>query len=113
MGYGVAIAYVAADVGLTAYCAHKRNENVARATASQLTFQVLGSLVLPSLVIHQGVHLAEKAFAKSPMPRVHRWGPVFTGLAIIPLMPVLIDEPVEHAVEWGFDKYWPEEKGAL
>lgn len=31
------------------------------------------------------------------------------GLALIPLLPSLVDEPIEEAVEWAFDTYWPEE----
>ncbi|GBG27263.1 Mitochondrial fission process protein 1 [Hondaea fermentalgiana] len=107
-GYGVAIAYVIADIGLVTHRAYKLKEDYTRAFCSQTTFQVLGSLVIPSIVIHQGVHLSQKGFAK--MKRFQKWGPVLTGLAMIPFMPVLIDEPVEHLVEMGFDKFWPEEK---
>jgi len=108
IGYGVAIAYVITDVGLTGYQAHKKGSDVTRATLQQATFQLFGSLLIPSLVIHQGVHLAQKGFLKVKVPKVQRWGPVIAGLAMIPFMPVLIDEPVEHAVHWGFNRFWPE-----
>mmetsp|Transcript_7088 Transcript_7088/g.12453 ORF Transcript_7088/g.12453 Transcript_7088/m.12453 type:complete len:216 (-) Transcript_7088:274-921(-) len=104
-GYGIAIAYVATDVALVAKAAQERKEDVARATSQQLTFQVLGSLLLPSIAIHQGVHLAQKTFFK--VGRFQKWGPVVTGLAMIPFMPVLIDEPVEHAVHYAFNELWP------
>eukprot|EP00512_Aurantiochytrium_limacinum_P007603 CAMPEP_0171526244 /NCGR_PEP_ID=MMETSP0959-20130129/10272_1 /TAXON_ID=87120 /ORGANISM="Aurantiochytrium limacinum, Strain ATCCMYA-1381" /LENGTH=203 /DNA_ID=CAMNT_0012067619 /DNA_START=113 /DNA_END=724 /DNA_ORIENTATION=+ len=107
LGYGIAIAYVVADVGLVTYHAHKHQEDVTRAFSKQLTFQVFGSLLLPSVIIHQGVHFSEKTFKK--MGRFQKWGPVFAGLGIIPFMPMLIDEPVEHVVDMAFDRFWPEE----
>ncbi len=38
---------------------------------------------------------------------VHKWGPSAFGLALIPALPVTVDHPVEHAVDWAFDKYDP------
>lgn len=31
------------------------------------------------------------------------------GLALIPLLPSLVDEPIEEGVHWAFETYWPEE----
>lgn len=100
----------AADVGLVTHRAYKKKEDYKRAFASQTTFQVLGSLVLPSIAIHQGVHLAQRGFNRAR--RFQRWGPVVTGLALIPFMPVLIDSPVEHGVELAFDAFWPRPEGS-
>jgi mitochondrial fission process protein 1 len=36
------------------------------------------------------------------------WGPTFTGLAVVPLLPYLFDHPVETATELAFK--WIEEK---
>lgn len=33
------------------------------------------------------------------------------GLAIIPLLPY-VDEPIEHAIDEAFEKYWPAEGAA-
>ena len=29
------------------------------------------------------------------------------GLIFIPALPYCVDEPIEHAVNYAFDKYWP------
>jgi hypothetical protein len=34
-----------------------------------------------------------------------KWGPTVAGLAVVPALPYLFDEPVEHAVEHVFTKY--------
>lgn len=39
--------------------------------------------------------------------RFQRWGPTIAGLAVIPFLPVFLDEPAEQAVEWVFHKAWP------
>jgi hypothetical protein len=44
--------------------------------------------------------------------RFVKWGPTLTGLAIIPFLPVMLDEPCEHAIGWLFDTYWPVAGGA-
>ncbi len=42
---------------------------------------MLGSLIVPSIVLHQGVALATKGFNK--VQRFQRWGPSAVGLAMI------------------------------
>ena len=36
------------------------------------------------------------------------WGPTFTGLSVVPILPYLYDHPIENATEWAFD--WIAEK---
>ena len=36
-----------------------------------------------------------------------RWFPSLFGLSIVPLLPMYLDEPVEQALEWGFERYGP------
>lgn len=36
------------------------------------------------------------------------WGPTFTGLGVVPILPYLYDHPVENGTEWAFD--WIAEK---
>lgn len=104
--YGVAIAYVAGDVGYTGYVESQRpGGNVARATAHAALFQGAASLVGPAIIIHQAVHVAQGVAKRSG--RFVRWGPTLTGLAIIPFLPVMLDEPCEHAIGFLFDKLWP------
>ena len=38
---------------------------------------------------------------------MRRWGPVVTGLALIPALPYTIDEPCEHVCEAAFHRLWP------
>jgi hypothetical protein len=39
--------------------------------------------------------------------RFTKWGPTVAGLIFIPALPYCVDEPIEHAVNYAFDKYWP------
>ena len=68
--------------------------------------QGLASLLAPYAIIHTQVSVAQSICKR--INRFQRWGPTVAGLALIPLLPSLVDEPIEHAVEWGFDTYWPE-----
>jgi fission process protein 1 len=69
------------------------------------TFQLVASLVIPAVVIHSSVDFA-KHFTKR-IGRFQKWGPSIFGLAIIPLLPVFLDEPAEQAIEWGFKRFGP------
>lgn len=121
--YGVAFAYCFADVGWEAFKTHDCHTNpqskyregedgkkymsmsVTQCVVERSTFQALASLALPALVIHQTVHFAKLGFQK--LGRFTKWGPSIVGLSLIPLLPVYLDEPVEHAVEYGFHHYGP------
>mmetsp|Transcript_7902 Transcript_7902/g.26235 ORF Transcript_7902/g.26235 Transcript_7902/m.26235 type:complete len:190 (-) Transcript_7902:102-671(-) len=113
--YGVSGLYVVADVGATTYQAKERGESdaaVARTCAHQTIFQVLASLLLPAVTIHQTVHVAEGIIKRSATaPAVmRRWGAPLTGLCVIPLLPILLDHPVETVVDYAFDTAWPKEE---
>jgi fission process protein 1 len=110
--YGVAIAYIATDVGLSVYKEHNEslekedyNNRVGRAGVETLTFQLFASLLVPSLIIHTAVHQAQN-MAKKSTGNLARYGPTALGLAIIPTLPFTIDSPIEHFIEEGFDKMW-------
>lgn len=110
--YGVAAAYCFADVGWETYKVTKtgKNEKGHPCTPLQMaversTFQVVASLVGPAIIIHTSVDFAKWATAK--MKRFQRWGPSVFGLAIIPLLPMYLDEPAEHAIEYAFEKWGP------
>ena len=105
-GYGVAFAYCGADI---AYHARNAQEgDVARTVAHMSTFHGLASIAMPSLIIHTAVHQSKNVFRR--MGRFVRWGPVFSGLILIPILPFTVDEPIEHAVDWAFEKWWPAPK---
>lgn len=57
---------------------------------------------LPALTIHTAVAQSRRFFAKATSPRVKTWGPTFTGLALVPILPYLFDEPVEYATDRAF-----------
>ena len=60
------------------------------------TFQAVASMAVPTLVIHSSVDAAKKVCQR--MGRFQKWGPSVVGLSIIPLLPLYLDEPVEHAI---------------
>mmetsp|Transcript_27585 Transcript_27585/g.69633 ORF Transcript_27585/g.69633 Transcript_27585/m.69633 type:complete len:250 (+) Transcript_27585:58-807(+) len=108
--YGLAIGYCTYDVGYAGYKESKAGGDVARAVTKQTLFQGLASIGLPFLIIHTSVHAAQKGF-KRFMPGALKWGPTIVGLVLIPFLPAVCDEPVEHAIDWGFDEYWPSKDG--
>lgn len=55
------------------------------------------------MTIHTAVKQAKKAFDKSKNTRLRVWGPTFTGLAIVPVLPYLFDHPVEVATDRAFE----------
>ena len=80
--------------------------NVPRAVAFQTIFQGLASIGLPYMIIHTAVHQSQKLCLKRA-PRFAVIIPSMIGLAIIPLLPSVCDEPVEHLLEEAFDYAWP------
>jgi len=109
--YGVAFAYVGCDVGYVGWKAHgegKDNSEIGRAVTLEFSFQVLASLLMPTVIIHTAVHQSQKLLKNNKSAVLARWGPCLLGLALIPAMPYL-DHPVEHAIETGFNMLWPEE----
>jgi len=104
--YAVAIAYIMGDVAHTSWVESKKPDgNVPRAAVHAALFQGSASLLLPAVIIHQAVHVTRHVTKR--VGRFTRWGPTLTGLAIIPLLPVMLDEPCEHAVDSVIDYCWP------
>ena len=112
--YGMTWLYVAVDVGYNtseAYLAGKPNETIARTAVHATVFQVIASVLVPSLIIHQAVHMAQHAVhGRIPPGRIATWLPSVFGLCLIPLLPY-VDEPCEHLIEVAFDKVWPPVEG--
>lgn len=67
-------------------------------------FQSLASMALPAFTIHSAVRYSSVLFKNSTVKPLKTYGPVTIGLGIVPLLPYIFDEPVEHAVDWAFDK---------
>ncbi|KAK3938243.1 mitochondrial 18 KDa protein-domain-containing protein [Diplogelasinospora grovesii] len=67
-------------------------------------FQSLASMGLPAFTIHSVVRYSGRAMKNVKNQRIRTWGPIGLGLAVVPFLPRLFDEPVENAVEWVFHK---------
>jgi len=109
--YGISYAYVATDVGIKSYGEFQRTDgnfnSAARKGSQAFVYQSLASIVVPSLAIHTIVHLVHKKTAKSSNRMVVRYAPTMAGLLCIPFLPFILDEPIESAVEFVFERNWP------
>ncbi|KAF1982644.1 hypothetical protein K402DRAFT_397368 [Aulographum hederae CBS 113979] len=72
--------------------------------AQRAIFQGLASMGLPAFTIHSIVRYSGRALKDAKNVRVRTWGPIGLGLAAVPALPYMFDEPVEKAVEWVFHK---------
>lgn len=104
--YLVSFGYVGYEI------ASKTKESVERKDTRAMTtriflettcFQSLASLILPAFTIHSVVSAAQRSLPK------YRFLPSALGLATLPLLP-LYDEPVEHAIEAIFNRFWTPDK---
>ena len=80
-----------------------------RIVVERTIFQGLASIFLPAVTIHTIVDQSAKAIKKSATssPLLKRWGPSAVGLACLPLLPVVFDEPIEMGLERVFERVWP------
>ncbi|CAK9437248.1 uncharacterized protein LODBEIA_P16260 [Lodderomyces beijingensis] len=67
-------------------------------------FQSIASMGLPAFTIHSAVRYSSILFKNSTVHALKTYGPVAIGLGIVPALPYVFDEPVEHVVDWAFDK---------
>jgi fission process protein 1 len=128
--YGVSWAYLIGDVSHEGYKAWKHNQRVVhpetdedRAVAAtyagkgvpaiedyrtvavqRAIFQGLASMGLPAFTIHSIVRYSGRAMKDIKNVKLRTWGPIGLGLAAVPALPYMFDEPVEHATEWVFHK---------
>ena len=72
--------------------------------AQRALFQGIASMGLPALTIHSIVRYSSKAMKDVKNVRLRTWGPIGLGLAAVPALPFLFDQPVEKGVEWVFHK---------
>lgn len=132
-GYGVSWAYILGDVSFVAWKARLRQQGQyaphlrpwddlppvdeeAKALAAHNMdwklvalkrglFQSIASMGLPAFTIHTTVKQATKYADKNiKNALVRQWGPIGLGLAIVPALPYLFDEPVEHVMDYMFDE---------
>jgi fission process protein 1 len=110
LSYAVSISYVLGDVGYEGYKEYKRkssNKVIAETVGERFVFQLIASLLVPAFVIHSCVNVGKKIFAKYQGGKYIRWGPTFLGLSVVPLLPLLIDPPVEYALETAKHTFFP------
>ncbi|ANB13257.1 hypothetical protein AWJ20_1541 [Sugiyamaella lignohabitans] len=67
-------------------------------------FQSIASMALPAFTIHSTVRYSGKALKNIKNVKLRTYGPVGLGLAVVPALPYLFDEPVEHAVDYIFEQ---------
>eukprot|EP01112_Ceratiomyxa_fruticulosa_P014979 TRINITY_DN4351_c0_g1_i2.p1 TRINITY_DN4351_c0_g1~~TRINITY_DN4351_c0_g1_i2.p1 ORF type:complete len:234 (-),score=45.17 TRINITY_DN4351_c0_g1_i2:136-753(-) len=106
--YGISWAYVIGDVALDTWRERQRgstDEIVLRTGTKRAIFQSTASMILPAITIHQTVHLASYFF-KNATNKYVRMVPSMVGLAVIPFLPIY-DHPVEHAIDYLYDRFWP------
>jgi fission process protein 1 len=105
--YGISFAYVGYDVCAHVLQAQKRNEDMTRVFVQRSIFQGLASLLLPAITIHTIVDVTAKQLKNT---KYIKYGPTAAGLAVLPLLPIVYDEPLEHGMDKLFDKFWPVNK---
>ncbi|KAH7071054.1 mitochondrial 18 KDa protein-domain-containing protein [Paraphoma chrysanthemicola] len=70
--------------------------------AQRAIFQAVASMGLPAFTIHSIVRYSGRALKDAKNKTLRTWGPIGLGLAAVPFLPYMFDEPVEHATEWIF-----------
>ncbi|KAH7103000.1 mitochondrial 18 KDa protein-domain-containing protein [Auriculariales sp. MPI-PUGE-AT-0066] len=113
--YGISWIYVLGDVGYETYKSKKQGPTIEEAkhfseptrlalvAAKRGIFQGVASMALPAFTIHSIVRYSARGFTKASNPRIKAWGPTVTGLAMVPFLPYMFDEPVEHVTDVAFE----------
>jgi mitochondrial fission process protein 1 len=117
--YVLSFGYCAADIAFEAYKLHGRGYvsekgepmTMAQCVVERTVFQGVASIAVPYAIIHSAVDVSRRVFAR--VGRFTKWGPSVVGLSFIPLLPMYLDHPVEHALEWTFQRFgpWAKSKG--
>lgn len=114
LSYAIAFGYCLTDIGMEAYDLHlrgyktkdhKHEMTMAQCVVERSVFQGLASIAIPFGIIHTTVSFGRRLFEK--IGRFQRFGPSILGLSVIPLLPLYLDEPIEHAIESAFEKFGP------
>ncbi|GFF27886.1 uncharacterized protein R740 [Aspergillus udagawae] len=65
-------------------------------------FQSIASMGLPAFTIHSVVKYSGRMMKDNKNVFMRTWTPIGLGLAVVPFLPYIFDEPVDEAVEWSF-----------
>jgi len=113
--YAISWLYLGGDVAFETWKAKRRGpdpleaatftepQRLAVTAVHRATFQALASMALPAFTIHTVVRQSTRVWKRAASPRLKAWGPTFTGLAVVPILPYLFDQPVEMATETVFE----------
>ena len=112
--YAVTWLYVLGDVTAEGISQWRKTPNDRNSIIDKVSrvavFQLIASVALPFLVIHQtvkGSSVLLKRYVSEQYTATHKWGPSVVGLGVIPFLPFTVDHPTEYAVDYAFNKYDP------
>ena len=109
--YALTFVYVFAAIGHhthEAYSDGASRNMIARAFCHSASFELIASVAMPSLIIHQAVHFAQHQAHRLPPGLIARWIPTLVGLGCIPFLPY-VDHPTEQGIDMAFEYAWPVE----
>jgi len=106
--YFVSVGYIFGAIAESAYeVCDKPAKTIIETVAHETFFQLVASLIVPFLFIHTAVHQTTKVLKRMKMdkknPLVARYAPSAVGLVCVPILPLYLDHPCEHAVDTIFD----------
>ncbi|KAI8885587.1 hypothetical protein K501DRAFT_215565 [Backusella circina FSU 941] len=104
--YGISWAYLGLDVAYEGYKTHhagKDNAVVGTTMVKRGVFQALASMAFPMMTIHSIVKYSAIGFRNVKNVKVKAWGPTLLGLSVVPFLPYIFDEPIEHIVDRVFE----------
>ena len=97
--WAVSLSYCAVDVGTEVYDMRMRgegHESIAVLAAERSSFHLIASVALPYVAVSQATRLARAVLHR--FGAFQRVGPAIVGLCTIPMLPLLIDDPVSDAL---------------
>jgi hypothetical protein len=112
--YAISLVYVLADISNETFKLRERGftkENskqhmsTTQCITERVVFQVVASVIVPTFILHHTIELSRKVCVK--INRFKRWGPTLAALAVVPLLPLCLDEPIERGVEHCLRRFGP------
>eukprot|EP01059_Diplonema_ambulator_P012759 TRINITY_DN23223_c0_g1_i1.p3 TRINITY_DN23223_c0_g1~~TRINITY_DN23223_c0_g1_i1.p3 ORF type:complete len:164 (+),score=54.97 TRINITY_DN23223_c0_g1_i1:36-494(+) len=100
--YAVAIGYAAGDAVDKTQLEMAKSGDTKRSLViggCAAVWQFLASVTLPAFAVHKQVDLTTQVLSTRAPPAVARFGPTFSGLAVIPFLPYILDPPITMAVD--------------
>eukprot|EP00668_Euglena_longa_P045313 GGOE01060964.1.p1 GENE.GGOE01060964.1~~GGOE01060964.1.p1 ORF type:complete len:197 (+),score=64.54 GGOE01060964.1:84-593(+) len=108
--YVASFGYCAADVFEKGHEEHQKGSDrmtIVNKTTRTALFQLFASMLLPPILVHTQVKYTSVFFQKRGSPFLRKWGASIGALACIPLLPYILDHPVEYGVDFVCDRLEP------